>query len=275
MRIFVLGDSYSDNLFQRSKETTNLPEITKYVDSVNEETSEKAKWWTDWLSEWGYEVFNYAIGGSTMESLIYQFAKIDENYEVGDRIILNLTHPSRYNWYDDMGNCMFIHNRSDQFQYRIVKDLIEEQAINRDISFNDNYLSQNLTPFLKYLINKHSYYRPIVWTTFWDVINHFVGYKYFFETHKIMNLRKDLDVKRCFERGVDWKSKLEMDKESSYFVQDGHFGRYGNYELAIMFRCILESNTDGYYLEDQSLNSELEKTILEYDKVFEVPKSWL
>lgn len=273
MRVFVLGDSYSDNLFKDSQTHLHLNEIKKYVDSVNEETSEKAMWWTDWLSEWGHEVYNFAVGGSSLESLIYQFGKIDENYEPNDRIILNLTHPSRYNWYDEMGNCSFIHNQADQFQYRVVKDLMEEQAVNRDISFNDNYLSQNLTPFLKYLINKHSHYRPIVWTTFHDVINHFVGHKYFFETHNIMNIRKNHEIKVCFENNTEWKSKLEMHKESFYYVQDGHFGRYGNYELALMFQCILESNVDGYYLEDQNLFSDLEKAIM-YDKVFEIPKSW-
>lgn len=275
MRIFVLGDSYSDNLFEKSATDLGLGEIKKFVESINEETSEKAKWWTDWLSEWGYEVHNFGVGGSTLESLIYQFGQIDEIYQPNDRIILNLTHPSRFNWYDDMGNCSFIHNHADQFEYRIVKDTMKEQCINRDISFNDNYLSKNLTPFLKYLINKHSHYRPIVWTTFWDVINHFVGHKYFFEIAKIMNLRKDHEVRLCYERGEVWKSKLEIVHESSFFAQDGHFGRYGNYELAIMFKCLLESTVDGYYLDDQDLYSELESIIMSNDKVFETPKSWL
>lgn len=275
MRIFVLGDSYSDNLFEKSVKDLGLGEIKKFVESINEETSEKAKWWTDWLSEWGYEVHNFGVGGSTLESLIYQFGQIDEIYQPNDRIILNLTHPSRFNWYDDMGNCSFIHNHADQFEYRIVKDTMKEQCINRDISFNDNYLSKNLTPFLKYLINKHSHYRPIVWTTFWDVINHFVGHKYFFEIAKIMNLRKDHEVRLCYERGEVWKSKLEIHHESSFFAQDGHFGRYGNYELAIMFKCLLESTVDGYYLDDQNLYSELESIIMSNDKVFETPKSWL
>lgn len=274
MRIFVLGDSYSDNLFEKSSKDLHLNEVKKFVESINEETSEKAKWWTDWLTEWGYEIHNFGVGGSTLESLIYQFGQIDEIYQPNDRIILNLTHPSRFNWYDDMGNCSFIHNHADQFEYRIILDFMEQQTVNRDISFNDNYLSQNLTPFLKYLINKHSHYRPIVWTTFYDVVNHFVGHKYFFEVAKIMNLRKDHDVSICYENGVDYKPKLEICTESNYFSHDGHFGRYGNYELAITFQCILESSADGYYLQDQELYSKLEKTIMSYDKVFEIPKSW-
>lgn len=274
MRVFVLGDSYSDNLFEKSLQNGTSFEIKKFVLSINNETSEPARWWTDWLNLWGFEIHNYAVGGSTIESLLYQFGKIGE-YREGDRIILNLTHPSRFNWYEEDGRGKFFHSWGEGIEDKKIKMLFQQQAINREKSFKEGYLKNELVPFLNHLINKHPEYKPILWSTFWESIEEIKDFKYFFDIAKIMNIRKDHDVRIAYENNKVWKPTLQIDQESNNYALDGHFGRYGNYELAILFKDVLESGIDGFYLKDDRLFETLEKTVMSNDKKFDIPRSWI
>jgi len=273
MRIFVLGDSYSDNMFVKSLQNGASPEIKKFVLSINNETSEPARWWTDWLDLWGYKIHNYAVGGSTIESLLYQFGKIGE-YEEGDRIILNLTHPSRFNWYGEDGRGKFFHHWGEGIEDEKIKLIFQQQAINRENSFKKGYLKNELVPFLNYLINKHSEYKPILWSTFLDSIDEIKDFKSFFDVAKIMNIRKDYEVEKAFLNNRIWKPTIGIYQESNDYAKDGHFGRYGNYELAILFKDVLDSGVDGFYLEKDQLFETLRETIMSNDKKFDTPRSW-
>jgi hypothetical protein len=99
MRIFVLGDSFADNLFAEGYEYINkfsihglndsayhFSPIQKYLISLKNENIENAKWFTDWLQEWGYEIVNLGVGGCSNQNIFYQFAKIDKEFKEGDRI---------------------------------------------------------------------------------------------------------------------------------------------------------------------------------------------
>lgn len=274
MRIFVLGDSYSDNLFKKSLIDLASPEIKKFVLSIENENIEKAKWWTDWLEEWGHEVHNVAIGGSTIESLIYQFGKIDQNFKAGDRLILNITHPSRFNWYNEDGSCYFIHNLVDHVSDKKIKQLFQEQAVNRETSFIKDYLKYELVPFLDYLINKHSEYKPIVWSTFKDSVDELKFNKYFFNYTQITSIRNDHDVNQHFINNKKYHNRTQINQETRDFALDRHFGRYGNYELAILFNEVLNSDIDGHYLDNEILKEKLIDIVMNNNKVFEEPKEW-
>jgi hypothetical protein len=82
MRIFVLGDSFANNLFAKAyrdiikynttNPNLNLSQISKYLISLQNENIENAKWWTDWLEEWGYEIVNLGNSGCSNYNILYQ-----------------------------------------------------------------------------------------------------------------------------------------------------------------------------------------------------------
>ena len=193
---------------------------------------------------------------------------------LGDRIILNLTHPSRFNWYNDEGECTFFHSWADHVKDPKMKILFEQQALNREKSFNSGYLKKELIQFIDYLIVLHSKHKPIVWSTFKDSLDAFKNGKYFFNITDITNIRKDHDVEQCFLNKIKYKSRIQINQESNDYSKDKHFGRYGNYELAILFNEILKTDVDGYYLNNNELKQTLTEVVMNNSKEFEIPASW-
>jgi hypothetical protein len=272
MKIFLLGDSFTDNLFKwhynhisKSDGTINTDwikteEIAKYLDKLQRMGAPNPMWFDDWLREWGYDVYNFGKGGCSIEDIIYQFANIKNyGFEYGDRIILNWTHHSRFNWIKDNGTVNYVHTHADNIQNLELKLAFQEQTINRENSFNKGYLNQNLLPFMEYIVELHSKYKPIVWTPFYDLGKMISNQKYYFsfqsqfgQTHFLNKLPKN------------WSIKNETDG----LINDGHFGRYGNYYLAILFHTIIENNIESNYNESTFIfDSALERIKLE-KKVF-------
>lgn len=257
MRIFLFGDSFTSNLFaenynliEKSKTDENLRpwvesnEIAKYLLKINKlDSNYIAKWFDDWLREWGYSVYNFGKGGCTIEDIIYKFSKIKNfDYNEGDRIIINWTHPSRFNWIDDTElNIMYIHSNTSGLK-RLPKELFNQQAINRESSFFEKekygYLNQNLLPFMEYITELHSKYKPIVWSPFSDV-SEIIQYQTwgfsFIDDYAYTNfLSKTIP---------NWS----IGPETFNVINDGHYGQYGNYYIALLFDEIIKNDLGPNY----------------------------
>ena len=113
----------------------------------------------------------------------------------------------------------------DQTVYRL------ESADNRA-----GYLRNETVPFMNYLISLHDKYKPIMWA---PIVQH----------NKIFNE----------EKYFIW----EIDNDFYKKIMDQHYGRYGNFYMALVFETILKHtvniNHDGFYLKDFNL----------VDKIFE------
>jgi hypothetical protein len=256
MKIFLLGDSFTCNLFaekydliEKSKNDKNLVtwvqsnEIGKYLIKLNElDSNYKAKWFDDWLREWGYDVYNFGKGGCSIEDIIYQFSKIkDFDYNDGDRIIINWTHPSRFNWITDNLGHMCIHSNTESL-HNLPKELFANQTVNREMSFfNDkegHYLNENLLPFMEYIIEIHSRYNPIVWSPFADVSDKIINHKWSF------SFIDEYSYSAFLSKTM---SNWSMGPETSHVINDGHFGQYGNYYIALLFDEIIKNNLGPNY----------------------------
>ena len=232
MRVFVIGDSFSENLFKKDYLKLYGPEakdseIYKYINTLKVNNIESPLWFTDWLEMWGYEVHNFATAGCSNEDIIYQFANIDE-FKEGDKLIVNLTHISRYSWYKENGDVRFVHANGGGVDNTRDVSIHQEQVIYRDISYNEGYLKEKFLPFIDYLMGLHKNYKPILWTPFFDLKG------------KLKNAN------------FHWVSGLQelpnfnintINKESNGIINDGHFGRYGNYMMANIFDEIIKNDS--------------------------------
>lgn len=252
MRIFLFGDSFTDNLFkvqyesiERCKSDEKLKpwiysnEITKYLLKLNElDSNYNAKWFDDWLKEWGYEVYNFGKGSCTIEDILYQIGNLKNfNYEEGDRIIINWTHPSRFNWIDYNLDVMYIHSNTDILKDKLPTELFRYQALNREMSFNGGYLNKTLLPFMEYLIELHKKYNPIVWTPFSDLSKIIGNQKWFF------SFTDDYSHSNLLSKTNHWG----INGETFGVINDGHYGQYGNYYIALLFDEIIKNNYTSNY----------------------------
>jgi hypothetical protein len=242
MRIFVLGDSFADNLFEEAynwigkfsnhglkDRSFHFSPIQRYLISMKNENIDKAKWFTDWLEEWGYEVINLGTGGCSNQNIFYQFAKIDKEFREGDKIILHWTDHCRFDWAaDEFGRNISVHPRIHGFD-EPLKTILNKHAVSIDESFKtkSGYLNNHLVPFMDWIVEKHSEYNPIVWSVFSHTIKHLNKSRYF-------------DVNCPYFISLI-KGRWNIKQESDGFFDDGHFGRYGNYYLAVLFDEIIKS----------------------------------
>jgi hypothetical protein len=101
MKIYILGDSFADNLFKNeinaiiNGEKREGP-ISKYINLLKNENLPDPMHFGDYLKLWGHEVINLGIGGCSNESIFHQFTQIKEPF---DRLIVNWTGLSRFDWY--------------------------------------------------------------------------------------------------------------------------------------------------------------------------------
>jgi hypothetical protein len=257
MRIFVLGDSFSDNLFEKAyKNIDDSSVISNYLKELQNKGIDKALWFTDHLTNWGYEVHNYGIGGCTNEHILYQFAKLPE-FREGDRIIINWTHPSRFTWIKENGDCIYVHR--DRFKKRgeTINDMFNQQFLNRDYSFStEGYLKIYFIPFIKYLINTYSKYKPIMWTPFNDLDSLLVGEKYHLLSNNNLNVTHRLPI----------NSFIKEETEGKY--DDNHYGRYGNYYLAVILDEIIKNDVDGDYMLHRYIFDEIVERIKKENVIF-------
>ena len=255
MRVFLLGDSFSDNIFTQSiSDLDNNRHATdgiyRYIKLLRENKIADPLHWSDYLNLWGYEVVNLAQTGCSNYSIFNQFAGIDSNVKTDDRIILNWTGLNRYNWIGKRGNNMVITGGAQpDYDTNIKTKILYDQTVYRMESVDNphGYLRRSTVPFMNYLIQLHNNYKPIVWA---PIAQHNV----IFEKEKYFMWEVDNNF---YKDIIPEHNILTIEQETAGKVEDHHYGRYGNYYMALVFDTILKYteniNHDGFYIKDNQL----------------------
>jgi hypothetical protein len=148
--------------------------------------------------------------------------------------------------YED-GRYMTIHPNVNASHFEFInsqeKRFLSNQSIYRDESFTKEhaYLNNNLIPFMDWIVEKHSEYNPIVWSIFSNTTNHLNTSRLIW--HNSPDFLKNLN------------NKLTIKKESNEMFNDGHYGRYGNYYMAVLFDEMIKSGITTNF--DDTRNSSL------------------
>jgi hypothetical protein len=254
MKIYILGDSFTDNLFKneinkfKNNEKGESP-IREYVKLLRNKNLPDPMHFEDYLRMWGHEVINLGKGGCSNYAIYHQFTQIKEPF---DRIIINWTGMGRFEWYnDDEGVNTYTGGFPVNSEMTLTDEILVEQTFNREI--NKTNIKQT-KDFISFFVNMFEKYKPIIWGNycreeiknnkgfFWDVCSNFY---------------KDL---------IPEFKKLEIDSETNYKINDKHYGRYGNFYMALVFDTILEHTKDiehdGHYIKDLELISKIKDRIV-------------
>jgi hypothetical protein len=271
IRIFIFGDSFASNLFQEGYEKLpdhhiNPTQIGQYLLDLKEENIDDALWFSDWLTKFGYQVYNYGQGGSDNQTILEQFTKLDKEFRPGDRIILWLSSFSRFQWINDMSERWSINANSvlHGIDYK-DNDLLLKQCWLRENSFRNGYMSRATLPFYEYFIDLHSRYNPIV-VSFCNQTNQKMkNYKHFvsFDTTGSVSLLKF---------GNFFKTNIIT--ETNGQIVDGHFDRKTNFSYAIIFDEIIKSGLEKNYSKNRELLEKIKLRIETDTTVFRKPKKW-
>jgi hypothetical protein len=271
IRIFIFGDSFASNLFQEGYEKLpdhhiNPTQIGQYLLDLKEENIDDALWFSDWLTKFGYQVYNYGQGGSDNQTILEQFTKLDKEFRPGDRIILWLSSFSRFQWINDMSERWSINANSvlHGIDYK-DNDLLLKQCWLRENSFRNGYMSRATLPFYEYFIDLHSRYNPIV-VSFCNQTNQKMkNYKHFvsFDTTGSVSLLKF---------GNFFKTNIIT--ETNGQIVDGHYDRKTNLSYAIIFDEIIKSGLEKNYSKNRELLEKIKLRIETDTTVFRKPKKW-
>ena len=271
-RIFILGDSFADNLYSKEKAAIDAGKplnsgVATYIDFFIKNKIALPLYFDDWLKEWGYEVYNYGIGGCSNYEIMYQFSKIDKDFQEGDRLVIAMTSFHRHNWLDDNGNNITVHNTGDVglITPKIIKEFFQQYSINADYSVeNGRYIKTHFIEFFSYLLFLHKKYKPILWSGFDNISNAFQNEKYFIwdPTHT------------TYEKIIPEWSKLRINEETNKLNTDMHYGRYGNYYLALIIKTIIENQTTDYRTTDYYMMSKIKEAIKNNPPNFEKIDEW-
>lgn len=271
-RIFIFGDSFGANLFEEYynniKRTNKVQHpIEQYLVDLKEDSIEDAMWFSDWLSKWGYEVYNYALPGSDNITIVEQFHKLNDDYRDGDRIIIWYSSFLRYQWFLNNGNRYTI---TSNFPPEDVTDeksneVLMQQCINRYTSSKESYIKNDHVNFLMYFTNLHSKYKPIVTSFCAETKKTFRNYDRFLAldylySGKLVHMFKDLSY--------------TMYEESNGKIDDGHFSRETNYIYAIIFDEIIKNNASSNYNTNIDLFNIIVDRIEKEKVEFKIPKKW-
>lgn len=254
MRIFLLGDSFTDNLYQKEIKKIhdesdltdlNTNDVLKYVLLFKEKKLPYPLYFDDYLRFFGHEVINFGEGGCTIYDIFNQFALIKKyDYLENDRIIINWTSPGRYEWFDENG----IKERT--YTGGIPKNYDEKdlefylQCYNREKSFSDDKkLGRELFQFMLYLVDLHSKYKPIMWSPFLNISEKLAEEKWFF--WEVTN--------QFYKNIIPEFNRLTIREESNELFNDNHLSRYGNFYTALIFETVLFHNSDGFPAKNESL----------------------
>jgi hypothetical protein len=238
-RIFLLGDSFTDNLYARKDHNDS---INEYLNKF-EGDGIKPKWFSDHLESWGYEIHNFGISGASNYDIINRFARIDKKFREGDRVIINWTSFSRHNWLNERGENQAVHNDAMCIDDPYIRNFFIEQSLIREKSAEEGgFIATDLVPFLNHLIDLHAKYRPIIWSPFVNIEKIFENNKWFFWS--ILN--------PIFKDKIEHQDKLIIADEFPGLI-DRHYGRYGNFYQAVLLRTVLEFGEGEYYTKDHDL----------------------
>jgi hypothetical protein len=271
-RIFILGDSFADNLYSKEKESIDAgyplgSGIARYVDTFIKNKITLPLYFDDWLKEWGYEVYNYGIGGCSNYEIMYQFSKIDKDFQKGDRLVIAMTSFHRHNWLDDDGRNITVHNTGDVGLNtpKIIKEFFQQYSMNADYSVeNGGYIKTHVAEFFSYLFFLHKKYKPIIWSGFNNISDVFQNEKYFIwdPSHP------------TYEKIIPEWDKLRINKETNGWIDDYHYGRYGNYYLALIIKTIIENQTSEYRTTDYYIMTKIKEAIKNNPPNFEKVDVW-
>jgi hypothetical protein len=274
MRIFVFGDSFADNLYEENYRSINKKhrdgDILKYIRDIRDEGFDDALWFTDWLEKWGYEVYNFGVGGCDNNDIISQFRNLDKfEFQEGDRIIIWMTSYLRFSWINENGHKLTIMPMTTPYEKNTSIDILKsellwEQCGNREQSFlkPNGYLKTHQLSFYEYFINLYSKYKPILTSFCPNTINSLKNNKWIFDIATINNQKLLIKVNNPI--------RIETNEKCG----DGHFSRYGNFYWAMIFDEIIKSNMDGNYLKSYYFTKGLEEKILSDKTIFPRPKKW-
>ena len=275
MRIFLLGDSFTDNTYRSwmtrddRREIVNKSVVEKYVDLVVDSNLPPPLHFEDHLRAMGHEVINLGSNGCTNYSIFYNMPKLGE-YKKGDRIIVNWTGLNRYNWLGKRGNLISINGGlPDDYETNPkTKVLFDQYLLRMENSKGEGYLLGVEAPFMSYLLDLHAMYKPIMWIPT-DFPNKFFKDQRFY-TYEPSN--------PCFEGIIPEFDKLTIRGETG--MNDGHYGRWGNFYAALIFNTILEYTDgmthDGYYTKDGILFERITQAIENADSgIKPIPKRWI
>jgi hypothetical protein len=274
MRIFVFGDSFADNLYEENYRSLNNKHrengILTYLRDIRDEGFDDALWFTDWLAKWGYEVYNFGIGGCDNNDIISQFSNLDKyEFQEGDRIIIWMTSHLRFSWINENGHKLTIMPMTTPYTNNTSIDILKsellwEQCGNREQSFlkPNGYLKNHQIPLYEYFINLHSKYNPIVTSFCQNTINSLKHNKWMFDIGSFNSHKLTIKVNNPI--------RIETNEKCG----DGHFSRYGNYYWAMIFDEIIKSNMKENYLKSYQLMKKIEDKVLFDNTVFQRPKKW-
>jgi len=271
-RIFILGDSFADNLYSKEKATIENGQpigsnVGDYIYSFIKNNIELPLYFDDWLKEWGYEVYNYGIGGCSNYEIMYQFSKIDKEFQEGDRLVIAMTSFHRHNWLDDSGNNITVHNTGQVSPNtpKMIQEFFQQYSINADLSIaTGGYLKTHFVEFFSYLFFLHKKYKPIIWSGFNNISDVFQNEKYFIwdPTHT------------TYSNIIPEWGKLRINEETNELNTDMHYGRYGNYYLALIIKTIIENPTVDYRMDDYYMMSKIKEAIKNNPPNFEKIEEW-
>ena len=238
-RIFLFGDSFTDNLFaQRGGSVL----IDAYLEKFDE-AGIRPMWFSDHLESWGHEVHNLGIAGASNYDIINRFSRIDRDFRDGDRIMLNWSTFARFNWLNEQGGNQTVHTNAMCINDPYIRDFFLEQCVIREKSAEEGgFIATSFIPFLNYLLEVHSKYRPIVWSPFENIEKIVQNDRWFYWS--ISN--------PIFKDVIEHQDKLIIADEFPDLI-DRHYGRYGNFYQAVLLKTVLDFGEGEYYIKDQSL----------------------
>jgi hypothetical protein len=253
MKIYVLGDSFTDNLFKYEIEALNnnqyrIGEIYEYVKLLRSKNLPDPLYFEDYLKLWGHEVINLGQGGCSNYSIFHQFSQIKEPF---DRIIINWTSIVRFDWYHKNQHFRtFTGGMAPGSNLTVLDELLIEQGLNRET--NQTLINQTID-LISFFVKMFEKYKPIIWAPYsYDIIKNNKGF--------IWGLTDSI-----FYPMIRENKKLDISQETDGKLNDKHYGRYGNFYTALIFNTILEHTKDiehdGYYTKDSELISKIEEKI--------------
>ena len=264
MRIFLLGDSFTDNVYPQLLESIKNGDTRehrsgtlKYTEKIKKENLPDPLHFEDYLRMWGHEVINFGSNGCTNYDIFYKFVRIDSEFREGDRIIINWTGMNRYNWIGKAGNSISINGgKPDDYETNPKTKILFDQYLHRmESSKPGGYLFNHMAPFAEYLLNLHERYKPIMWVPS-DFPN---------DAFKEQRFYTNCPSNEVFKEIIPEFDKLKISGETD--IDDSHYGRWGNFYCAVIFNTILEytkdADHDGYYTKDRELSNKIEQAILE------------
>lgn len=251
MKIYILGDSFTDNLFQNTikeieKGTKPKNGVSEYITFLRNRNLPDPLHFSDYLKLWGYDVINLGKGGCSNNHIYRQFTKIKEPF---DRIIVNYTALCRFEWYEKNINVRRLAGGiPPNTKLNKVDEILIEQGLIREEHLE---LKKETLDFISFFNENYKEKQPIIWAPFPNIKDLIKEEKGFF-------LAPDDNM---FKEIIPEFDKLTISNETKGKINDNHYGRYGNYYAALIFDTILKNTYTEYPILDLGLFLKIKERI--------------